>query len=291
LTGRHLLAYNHRSLVGIACAQLAPRIGEVDANRADTLRAIDEAAARGARLIVLPELCITGYAFTTAAELRPLAERAIGPTLLAWSERARRHDAVIVGGFAELDDDDAQRNSAAVVDGAGVRAVYRKVHLWAREQEIFEAGERRPPVVDTALGRVGVAVCYDMVFPELTRGLALDGADVVAVPMNSPLDGRRRDPMCAEVALAVACAASNRVAVAQADRTGEERGITWAEATVIVGPDGVLRDTARPGPALATADVDVLAARDKTWGARNHVFADRRPELYMTHHDTERPDP
>jgi predicted amidohydrolase len=198
---------------------------------------------------------------------------------------------VIVGGFAELGDAGELRNSAAVVDGTGVRDVYRKTHLWALEQDVFQAGDRRPPVVDTPLGRVGVAVCYDMVFPELTRGLALDGADVVAVPMNSPLDDRRRDPMCAEVALAIACAASNRVAVAQADRTGEERGITWAEATVIVGPDGVLRAAAPPGPALATAEVDVLAARDKTWGARNHVFADRRLELYTTHHDTERPDP
>jgi 5-aminopentanamidase len=284
------LAYNHRLLVELACAQLAPTIGDVQANREATLRAIDEAAARGAALVVLPELCTTGYAFADAGEIAPLAEPADGPTLRAWTDRARRHRLVVVGGFAERDEDGALRNSAAVVDGDGVRAVYRKAHLWSRERELFRAGDRRSPVLDTVAGRVAVAVCYDMVFPELTRALALDGADVIAVPMNSPLDGRPRVPLCAEIGLAIACAASNRVAVAQADRTGEERGTDWAEATVVVDPDGIVRATAPPGVGLVSAAVDVHAARDKSWGPSNHVFADRRPELYTTHPDTERPD-
>jgi 5-aminopentanamidase len=81
------------------------------------------------------------------------------------------------------------------------------------------------------------------------------------------------------------------VVVAQADRTGPERGIDWAEATVVVDADGIVRAAAGQGPGIASADVDVLATRDKSWGRRNHVFADRRPELYTIHDDTERPDP
>jgi predicted amidohydrolase len=267
-------------LLRIAAAQLAPQLGDVTRNRAATVAAIDEAADLGARLIVLPELCTTGYAFHDAGELRPHAETAQGPTLRAWATLARRRDLVVVGGFAELDEQGDLRNSAAVVDAHGVRAVYRKAHLWDREGLIFRAGDAPPPVVDTAVGRIGVAVCYDLSFPEVTRGLALDGADVVAVPMNSPLEDVVATPAPIEVVLAMAAAASNRVFVAQADRAGDERGIGWAQATVLVGVTGTVLAAAAPGPGIVIADVDVLAARDKAWGPRNDVLRDRRPELY-----------
>ena len=64
-------------------------------------------------------------------------------------------------------------NSAAVVGPDGLVAVYRKTHLWDREKLWFTPGSKAPPVVETPFGRIGLAVCYDLYFPELTRGLAL----------------------------------------------------------------------------------------------------------------------
>jgi predicted amidohydrolase len=266
--------------VQIACAQLAPVFGDVHGNRARAARAVRDAARDGARLVVLPELCTTGYVFADEAEARELGEPADGPSLADWRELADECAVTIVGGFCELDADGAPRNSAAVVDPTGVRCVYRKTHLWDREQLIFLAGDVPPPVVDTPAGRIGVAICYDIFFPEVMRGLALAGADVVAVPMNSPHEGPAATPLVLEVALSLVAAQVNRVYVAQADRSGRERGVEWAQASVICDPDGRLLAGPQAGPGLLHATGDLARARDKRLGARNDVLADRRPHLY-----------
>lgn len=264
----------------VACAQLAPRIGDLERNRAQADAAVARAAAAGASLVVLPELCTSGYVFADAAEARRLAEPVDGPTVDGWRELAAREQLVIVGGLCELDRDGALRNSAVVIDKGELCAVHRKAHLWDREQLFFKAGDCAPPVVQTGFGRVGVAVCYDAFFPEVMRMLALAGADVITVPMNSPLFGLPLEPLAADVVLASAAAQVSRVVVAQADRSGTERGVEWSGASVIVDIDGrVLTQPAR-GEALILARVDLARARDKAFGARNDVLRDRRPELY-----------
>jgi len=266
----------------VACAQLAPVFGDVDGNRARAAEAVETAARRGADLVILPELCTTGYAFADESEARELGEPADGPTLAQWRALASAHSVVIVGGFCELDAEGTPRNSALVVDQDGSSRVYRKTHLWDREQLIFVAGTAAPPVIDTAAGRVGIAICYDAFFPEVMRVLALAGADVIAVPMNSPVIDPPTEPLAAEVVLALASAQVNRVYVAQADRSGAERGIDWANASAICDPDGRLLAGPVTGPALLMAACDLERARDKALGARNHVVADRRPQLYTT---------
>ncbi len=228
---------------------------------------------------MLPELCVSGYAFDGIAEAVSCAEPVDGPTVTGWRALATRHSIVIVGGFCELGEVDDAYNSAAIVDGDGVRAIYRKTHLWDREEQIFAPGAAPPPVVDTAIGRVGVAICYDAFFPEIMRSLALAGADVIAVPMNSPVGGPALEPPI-EVVLATAAAHVNRVFVAQADRAGTERGIDWAEASVIVDPDGARLTADCAGAGLLCARCALTDARDKSLGERNDVLADRRPELY-----------
>jgi predicted amidohydrolase len=248
---------------------------------------VESAARAGADLVVLPELCTTGYAFADESEACELGEPADGPTLEQWRALAAAHQLVIVGGFCELDSEGAPRNSALVVDPHGSSRVYRKTHLWDREQLIFVAGTTPPPVIHTSAGRVGVAVCYDAFFPEVMRALALAGADVIAVPMNSPVIDPPTEPLAAEVVLAMASAQVNRVYVAQADRTGAERGIRWANASAICDPDGRLLAGPVAGPALLAARCDLERARDKALGARNDVIADRRPHLYATTEDKE----
>jgi predicted amidohydrolase len=271
----------HPDPLSVAVAQLAPVFGDLDGNRAQVADAINSAALAGAELVVLPELCVTGYAFADESQARELGEPADGPTLRQWRELADQHGIVIVGGFCELDGDGRPRNSAAVVDPGGVRCVYRKTHLWDREQLIFLAGSEPPPIVDTGRGRIGVAICYDAFFPELMRMLALGGADVIAVPMNSPLVGEPTEPLQIELVLALAAAHVNGVFVAQADRAGAERGIEWAQASVICDPSGRMLAGPQRGAALLRADCDLTAARDKSLGERNDVLADRRAELYV----------
>ena len=270
----------------IAVAQLAITVAEPDANRRAAADAVAEAAAAGARLVVLPELCDSGYVFDAAdpaAEARGLAAPAADSTTLRQRhELAARHGLVIVGGFCELGADGRLYNSAALVDASGTRAVYRKAHLWDSEKLVFTPGDAALPTVDTEVGRVAVMVCYDLEFPEWTRLAALDGADLIAAPVNWPGYSWPEGERPAEVVKAQAAAAANGVFVAVADRCRTERGVSWISGSLIASPEGymlagpVLADR----PAVLTAACDLPRARDKHVSGRNDLLADRRPELY-----------
>jgi predicted amidohydrolase len=270
----------------IAVAQLAITVAEPDANRQAAAQAVAEAAVAGARLVVLPELCDSGYVFDPAApvaEARGLAAPADGnPTLRQWQALSAQHGLVIVGGFCELGDDDRLYNSAAVVDASGTRAVYRKAHLWDAEKLVFTPGDAAPAVVDTDAGRVGLMVCYDLEFPEWTRLAALDGAELIAAPVNWPGYSWPAGERPAEVVKAQATAAASGVFVAVADRCRTERGVPWISGSLIASPEGYLLagPVLADRPALLTADCDLPRARNKRVSERNDLLADRRPELY-----------
>jgi predicted amidohydrolase/dienelactone hydrolase len=272
----------------IAVAQLAITIGEPDANRKAAAAAVTEAAAAGARLVVLPELCDSGYVFgAQAAEAQAEAGALASPaddseTLRQWRALAAEYQLVIVGGFCERGPGRRLFNSAAVVDASGTLAVYRKAHLWDKEKLVFTPGDGPPPVIDTAVGRVGVMICYDLEFPEWVRLAAIKGADLIAAPVNWPYAARPAGERPAEVVKAQAAAATNGVFVAVADRCQDERGVSWISGSLIAGPDGyplagpVLEDR----PALLTATCDLRKARDKSLDGDNDLLADRRPSLY-----------
>ena len=269
--------------VVVACCQLAPRIGEADGNRALAHRAIVDAADRGAQVVVLPELINSGYVFEGRDEALGLAEPLDGPTVSDWAALARERELVVVGGVCERDaDGGALRNTAVVVDPTGLRAAYRKAHLWDRESRVFCAGDEPPPVIETAHGRIAVVVCYDLEFPEWMRLPALAGAELVCAPVNWPREPRPLGERPQEVVRVQASASVNRMFIAVADRVGRERGVDWVGGSVIVDPAGF----PVAGPAGDEDAVTVLAscelsqAREKRIGPHNDVLADRRPELY-----------
>lgn len=264
----------------VAALQLAPVVGDLAGNVARATAALEQALADGADLVVMPELTTSGYVFASKDEARAVAIGTDHACFRLWAELlAARPGATLVVGFAERGDDDLY-NSAAVVDGSGVRAVYRKVHLWDREKEVFRPGDARPPIVETPHGRVGVMICFDMEFPEWTRIAALAGADLLAVPTNWPLFPRPEGERVAEVQIGLATARMNHMAVVFADRTGTERGVDWSEGTGIAGADGWLLASAGPGVGTAVADVDLLASRHKAQSDLVDLIGDRRPELY-----------
>jgi predicted amidohydrolase len=271
----------------VACAQLAPRIGELEHNSELVAAAIRDAGAAGADLVVLPELASSGYVFASVEEARSLARPADGPLLAGWAEAARTAGVLAVVGFAELGEGREVFDSAALLDGSGVLAVYRKTHLWDREKLFFAAGDEPPPVVETRLGRIGVLICYDLEFAENVRGLALRGAELLAAPANWPAVPRPRGERPPEVVNAMAQARANRVFVAVADRAGEERGQAWTGASTIVDQLGwPLAEATGEGEATISARVDLALAREKRWTEHADVLADRRPELYADLADT-----
>jgi predicted amidohydrolase len=265
----------------VACQQLTPVVGDLGANRAMALDAIREAADAGADVVVLPELITSGYMFASFDEATAVAIATDHEILREWAAEAARADIVLAGGFCELGDEGRIYNSAAVFDRTGLRAVYRKLHLWDREKLLFTAGSAAPPVLDTRVGRIAVIVCYDLEFPELTRSVALAGTQLLLVPTNWPLVPRPERERPPEVVIAMAAARVNRMAIACADRLGLERGQHWTGGSTIIGADGWVAAESR-ARGLLTAEIDLELALDKEMTDYADAFRDRRPELYAT---------
>jgi 5-aminopentanamidase len=268
--------------VRVACCQIAPDVEDPDQSAELASAAIDSALADGAQLVLVPELANSGYVFGSREEARAAAVPADGELLRRWSREAARADALIVAGFCELADDGRVFNSSALIDGDGVQAIYRKLHLWGEEPRWFSRGEEPAPVVKTRHGMIGLAVCYDLEFPELTRGLALQGAELIAIPTNWPRDPDPPDGRPILHSLSSVTAYFNRSFVAVCDRCGIERGLEFEGGSTIAAPDGSFRagPIADRGTRTLIADCDLARARDKRTGEHNDAFADRRTDHY-----------
>lgn len=272
------------SPVRVACIQFEPRIGEKRGNVERSLELIAVAASRGAQLVVLPELCSTGYVFESRHEAFGLAEAIPdGSTVRAWAEAARLHGLYIVAGITELADQ-ALFNSAAVVGPEGFVGVYRKNHLWGEENLFFEPGNLGVPVFRTPIGRIACAICYDIWFPEVFRLAALQGADILCVPTNwVPMAEQPADlPVMANV-LAMGGAHSNSIFVAAADRVGIERGQPFIGNSLIVSCTGwpMAGPASHDGEEILVAELNLSDARRKrNWNAFNQVLRDRRTDVY-----------
>ncbi|MEQ8354296.1 MAG: nitrilase family protein [Kiloniellaceae bacterium] len=270
--------------VRVACVQMRPEVGAKAENIATSRRFIETAAAQGAKLIVLPELCNSGYVFESLEEARSLAEPVPGgPSCELWAELAARLDVYIVAGINELAETKLY-NSAVVIGPQGYLATYRKVHLWDKENLFFAPGDLGFPVVETPLGRLGVFICYDTWFSECYRLCVLQGADIICLPTNwVPIVGQ--DPTREAMAniLCMGAAHTNSVYVAAADRVGKERGQSFVGQSLIVSYTG----WPIGGPASADqeeiiyADCNPAAARAaRVWNDHNNILHDRRTDIY-----------
>ena len=244
---------------------------DVPAATAALDRAAAAAAAGGARLLVCPELTLTGYGIGAAAH--ELAEHRGGPLQQAVADVARRHGLATVHSWPERDGD-AVHIAAGLVSADGeLVAAYRKSHLYGDETEVYTPGTGEPVVAEVDGFRVGLLVCYDVEFPEQVRRVALAGADVVAVPtaLMRPYD---------EVSdvLVRARALENQVVLAYANRCGPEADLDFCGLSRVVGADGTDLLVAGRGPGVHV--VRVTAEHLRSARERNHHLADRRPELY-----------
>jgi predicted amidohydrolase len=241
----------------IAVAQYSPEHGQVERNRRLSEEWIAIAGGKGAKLLVLPECCVTGLVFEDRATLFDLAEELEGPTTASWRHAASAAGIYVVAGMA-VRDGDQLFNTAVVVTPDGILFSYRKTHVFGQEQKLFNLGDRLV-CVDTPWGRLGLAVCYDLWFPEMVRNLAIAGADLIASPSNWFAPPRQAGdaadalPMAFHHAVAAAC--SNEVTIACAGRTGEEGGVRFLGGSFIVGPNG------RPlvGPAQRVGEACLVA--------------------------------
>jgi 5-aminopentanamidase len=260
----------------IGVAQTSPTFGRVEQNLAD---AIDLISREHADVWVLPELFSTGYQFLSAREAREHAEPIPGgPTTRALARHAVNRQCAVVAGLAE-NDGSKTYNAAVLVTPAGATAVYRKIHLFYKEKEQFFPGDRRFAVHSVGPLHLAMMICFDHLFPESARSLALLGADIIAHPANLVL------PDLAQRTMAVR-ALENGVYTATANRVGMEcRGgesLQFTGQSQIVSPDGsVLTQLPPDAVDVAVVEIDLSAARDKQITPHNDKLGDRRPEMYV----------
>jgi predicted amidohydrolase len=263
----------------VAVAQTEPRLGENERNLDVCLARLEEAASAGAKLLVLPECAIPGYMFDSGDEALPYAEEIPGPSTEALAEACRRLDHYAVCGLLERDGD-VLHNAAMLVGPEGLIGTYRKTHLPFLGVDRFVVPGDELPVYETTLGRIGVEICYDLRFPEVTRTLALKGADIVAHPTNFPMAAKVQTEV-----ITLARAAENRIYLLTANRVGNERWGEFCGWSQIVDPYGRrLAEADETEETLLLADVEIEKARDKDYVIPGeyelYLFGHRRPELY-----------
>jgi len=254
--------------------QFAPTFGEIEANLQQIASAL---AGVEADLIVLPELATSGYLFLSQEEVEAVAEPIPGPTTGFLHELARKRGCYLVVGMAEASGDGLY-NSAVLVGPEGTVGVYRKAHLFSEEKRYFQPGDVGFPLFEIAQVKVGLLVCFDHMFPEAARTLALRGAQIICHPSNLVL------PRVGQLTTRVR-SIENRLFWVLANRCGmEERGgkkLVYTGGSQIIAPNGaILTDAPSEGEMLSLVEVDPSQACDKHVTALNDLFADRRPELY-----------
>jgi len=260
----------------VAAIQFEPQLGRVEENVARILALCEEAARRGCRLLVLPEMATSGYCFYSRKELAPFVEPIPGPSTERLGRLAAQHGCYIVIGLPEVDlESSIFYNSAALIGPRGLVGKMRKVHLYVADTPYAAEGNLGFPVWPTEIGRIAVQVCMDASYPEATRVAALQGADVVCLPTN---DMGQRAPTTDWLTRAF----ESGVYFVAANRYGLERGVQFIGGSCVLGPDGEMLAVRDGGDGIVEAEVDLVRTRERrfAWDAGGDKLRERRPQWY-----------
>ncbi len=258
----------------IAIVQQDCRLGDKAHNLQSASSLIRQAAEAGAHLILFPELFLTGYFLNR--DLVKLAEEVSGPSVHQLAKLAKTHAIHICIGLAEKQlEPESIFNAMVCLSAEGrIVAVYRKAHLYDAEKDYFTPGNEAV-VAETAIGRLGLAICYDLEFPEWPRVLALQGAQLllVATANMEPWD------VYQEV-YTKARAMENQMFVALANRIGKDDNYVFCGDSLLVDPMGrILARAQKNSPALLVSDLD-LESINRIRDSSINYFRDRRAQLY-----------
>lgn len=261
-------------MMRVALNQFAPEFPGRDRNW-DRIR--EAAEATEADVVVFPELTSTGYMYQNRAEIAPYSDSR--EALHSLEPIARRHGRLIVGGFAERAGGNLFNSAYAV--GPDRTWVYRKIHLWNMENEIFGTGDRAL-TFEFQGHRIGILVCYDLQFPELASYYASKGVELLLVPMawaEEPVP--IGSPLQIYNHLAVSTAFSHGVYVGVSNRVGAERGAVFPGQSSLTDPFGRIQHLdSSEGTLLATLDFSLLE-KAKRPNPRNNLDSDPRLRISL----------
>lgn len=257
----------------VSVGQMDVRIGEPETNLDRVCSWTAEAARRGSNLVVFPELWDTSYALDRAVELgSPLGEGRFAVV----ANLARQYRIHITGSLLELSGAGKAVYNAMVwftPDGA-LAGVYRKTHLFRlmNEDRYLTPGESAR-MLELPWGQTGMAICYDLRFPELFRGYGVQGAIMMVIPAQWP-----ESRIAHWEILLRARAIENQMIVIGCNRVGQEGNVRFGGRSVVLNPQGVPLIEAGDEETLLTATVDIAQVEETR--RKIPVFEDRRPDIY-----------
>ncbi|MCK4536567.1 MAG: carbon-nitrogen family hydrolase [Desulfuromonadales bacterium] len=256
-------------IVKAAAIQFNITLGEIDRNLDKAADALLRVNAENAQLAVLPEMWSGGYAYRKLPELAAQTPRVLDK-VCEWSKNLQM---VIVGSLPEAADGHIY-NTAFVVDGGEIIGRYRKMHLFSvmREDDFLGAGDSCL-VVPTSVGRVGVAICYDLRFPELFRKLGLEGAEILCLPAEWPVPRQLHWRT-----LLRARAIENQLFVAAANCCGRQGKIDFFGMSLLIAPRGEL--LAEGGGTATELVAEFDFAEMDSYRKQIPVYKERRGDVY-----------
>ncbi len=228
-------------------------------------------------LAVLPELCSSGYNFSSKEEAFDIADKKGGETFSFIEELAVKTGGAIVWGFPELSRGKLF-NSAALTTPEGDHHIYRKTHLFYREKFIFEPGNSGFKVFKWRGVRIGLMICFDWIFPEAARSLAIKKAQIICHPSNLVME------YCQDAH--VTRSLENGVFIAMANRSGLEKNrfadLSFSGRSQVTDNRGgrILSYTASE-ERFGVVKIKPELADIKDVNEFNNLFGDRRVDLYQ----------
>ncbi len=257
-----------------ACAQLKPEFGDTEGNLQKVIRMTQETEAD---LILFPELVTSGYQFRSREELSDLSlDLNKGSEFTRLKELAGDFNRFIAIGIPEHAADKLF-NSIALIEPSGNVHIYRKIHLFYKEKDVFDPGDRPPEVINTTIGRLGMMVCFDWIFPEVARVLAMQGAQILVHTANLVLQYCQRAMFARSIENGMFSMTCNRIG--SESRTDEE--LTFTGSSQILGNRGaMLAQASSDQEQVITTEIRPSDADDKMMTAKNHLLNDRRTDLY-----------
>jgi len=268
-------------ILRVATIQTAPAWSNIEANMVSLDRWSREAAGRGADLVVFPEAFLQGLVYHDQDSAAREAIALTAPELDEIERLAAELNLGIVVGFLERNGASGYSNSALTALPDGTRRVYRKTHLTELGADRWAVpGDKLGEVFEYRGARCAVLICYDVRFPEVSRVLALRGADLLLLPTNSPVGYEGTYDHAARTR-----AWENRVWFLVANRVGVEGDATFIGRSLSVDPLGnTVHQLAGGEHAMLITDVDPARARSKALpghaGAIYSFMRARRPALY-----------
>lgn len=260
--------------------QFKPEFGEPDRN----IKKIENLLSdKDFDLIVVPELANSGYLFSSNEELEKFSEEIPGGKFCSFLKSiSKAKEGLIVSGICERDNGNFYNSSVLVEPNGDVHA-YRKVQLFYEEKLWFKPGKEGLKVYEIQNAgfqkvKIGMMICFDWIFPEVTRTLALKGANIICHPANLVM------PYCQDAM--VTRAVENRVFTITANRTGKDvkknKELYFTGMSEIVDPKGnILQRGSKDKDEAVIIDIDPSEASDKNINPMNNLFTDRREDIYF----------